>query len=92
MSQEIERIARLETLLEDNNKAIHHIEEALFGNGKPGLISDFRLLSDSVNRHHKASQERIRKEEELKKERKTDWKWVVTTIIAIAAVITALFR
>ena len=31
-------------------------------------------------------------EEELKKERKTDWKWVVTTIIAIAAVITALFR
>lgn len=92
MSQEIERIARLETLLEDNNKAIHRIEEALFGNGKPGLISDFRLLSDSVNRHHKASQERIRKEEELKQERKTDWKWVVTTIIAIAAVITALFR
>ena len=42
MSQVIERIARLETLLEDNNKAIHHIEEALFGNGKPGLISDFR--------------------------------------------------
>ena len=92
MSQVIERIARLETLLEDNNQAIHHIEEALFGNGKPGLISDFSLLSDSVNRHHKYAQERIRKEEELKKERKTDWKWVVTTIIAIAAVITALFR
>ena len=92
MSQEIERIARLETLLEDNNKAIHLIGEGLFGNGKPGLMSDFRLLSDSVNRHHKDAQERIRKEEELKQERKTDWKWVVTTIIAIAAVITALFR
>ena len=34
MSQTLERIARIETMLEDNNKSIHRIEQAVFGNGK----------------------------------------------------------
>ena len=86
----LERITRLETLLDDNNKTLHRVEEALFGNGKPGLISDFRLLSESVARHHRDAEARIRQEAARRRERKLDWKWIITTIVAIAAVIAAI--
>lgn len=92
MSQILERIARLETVLKDNNKVIHRVEQAIFGNGKPGLMTDFRLLAESVNRHHRESDERIAKEEEERKEKKTDWKWIVTTFVAIAAVAAAIIK
>ena len=37
-----ENVAKLQTTVEDNNKTVHQIEQALYGNGKPGLLSDFR--------------------------------------------------
>lgn len=92
MSQILERIARLETVLEDNNKSIHRVEEAIFGNGKPGLISDFRLLADSVNRHHKDAAARIAAEDAAKRRRKLDWQWIITTIVAVAAVAAAFIK
>ena len=64
MSQIIERIAKIEKTLEDNIQIIHRVEQAIFGNGKPGLLSDFRLLAESVERHHKEANERIKREEE----------------------------
>ena len=92
MSQMIERITRIETTLEDNNQVIHRVEQAIFGNGKPGLLSDFRLLAESVEKHHKEADARIKAEAAAKREHKTDWKWIVTTIVAIAAVAAAIIK
>ena len=92
VSQMIERIIKIETTLEDNNQVIHRVEQAIFGNGKPGLLSDFRLLAESVERHHREADARIKAEAAAKRERKTDWKWIVTTIVAIAAVAAAIIK
>ena len=92
VSRMIERITKIETTLEDNNQVIHRVEEAIFGNGKPGLLSDFRLLAESVERHHKEADARIKAEAARNRERKTDWKWIVTTIVAIAAVAAAIIK
>ncbi len=53
----IERIARIKIALEDNNDTIRKIEQAIFGNGKPGLLSDFRIGAKSVNDHHAEGQQ-----------------------------------
>lgn len=79
-------------MLEDNNKSIHRIEQAVFGNGKPGLLLDFRLLAESVQRHHQDADARVKAEAAAKLERKTDWKWVITTLVAIAAVAAAVIK
>lgn len=92
MSQIIERIAKIEKTLEDNNQIIHRVEQAIFGNGKPGLLSDFRLLAESVERHHNEADERIKREEEERHRHKLDWQWIITTIVAVAAVVAALIR
>ena len=92
MTQIFERIVKLETTLEDSNKTIHRVEEAIFGNGKPGLLSDFRLLAESVNRHHRDADERIAAENAEKHRRKLDWQWVITTIVAVSAIVAALMK
>ena len=92
MAQIFERIVKLETTLEDSNKTIHRVEEAIFGNGKPGLLSDFRLLADSVSKHHKEADERIKREDVERHRHKLDWQWIVTTIVAVAAVVAALIK
>lgn len=84
--------ALIEEKLRDNNETIHKIEQAIFGNGKPGLLSDFRLLADSVSKHHKEADERIKREEEERHRHKLDWQWIITTIVAVAAVVAALIR
>ena len=87
-----ENVAKLQTTVEDNNKTVHQIEEALYGNGKPGLLSDFRSLKESVERHHKEYEKRIENEQSRKKERKLDWQWVITALIAIAGIVAAILK
>ena len=87
-----ENVAKLQTTVEDNNKTVHQIEQALYGNGKPGLLSDFRSLKESVERHHKEYEKRIENEQSRKKERKLDWQWVITALIAIAGIVAAILK
>lgn len=110
MSQMIERITKIETTLADNNDTIHKIEQALFGNGKPGLLSDFRILAKSVNDHHAEAAARLeaeakRREAEAKKleaeakkretekqQKKLDWQWIITTLVAVAAILAVFIK
>lgn len=87
-----ENVAKLQTTVEDNNKTVHQIEQALYGNGKPGLLSDFRSLKESVERHHNEYEKRIENERSRKKERKLDWQWVITALIAIAGIVAAILK
>lgn len=76
-----ERLAKVESQLEENNKTTWRVFEAIYGNGKPGLLSEFRLLRQSVEEHHKATTVN-----------KSDWKWIITTAVAASAVIVAIFK
>lgn len=87
-----ENVAKLQITVEDNNKTVHQIEQALYGNGKPGLLSDFRSLKESVERHHRDYENRVEDERSRKKERKLDWQWVITALIAIAGIVAAILK
>lgn len=76
-----ERLAKVENQLEENNKTTWRVFEALYGNGKPGLLSEFRLLRQSVEAHHQSATVN-----------KSDWKWIITTAVAATAVIVAIFK
>ena len=39
-----ERLAVLENMMDENGKTIKRVFEALYGNGKPGLLSEFQTL------------------------------------------------
>ena len=87
-----ENVAELKQIVSDNNDTVHKIEQALYGNGKPGLLSDFRILKDSVEKHHAEYDKRQEEERSRKKERKLDWQWVVTALIAIASIIAGICK
>lgn len=76
-----ERLAKVESQLDENNKTTWRVFEAIYGNGKPGLLSEFRLLRQSVESHHKAVTVN-----------KSDWKWIITTAVAASAVLVAIFK
>lgn len=75
------RLTELETLTRENNKTLWKIHAKIFGNGEPGLVTQLALLTQSVQAHHQT---------EVK--RGNDWKWVITTGIAIAAVVVAIYK
>lgn len=76
-----EDFAAMTAKMESNGKQINRVYEALYGNGKPGLIAEFQKLLMSVEQHHQA-------ENEIK----ADWKWIVTTLVAIAAIIVGFVK
>lgn len=76
-----ERLAKVESQLDENNKTTWRVFEAIYGNGKPGLLSEFRLLRQSVEAHHKSAAVN-----------KSDWKWLITTAVAASAVLVAIFK
>lgn len=76
-----ERLAKVESQLDENNKTTWRVFEAIYGNGKPGLLSEFRLLRQSVEAHHQSVTVN-----------KSDWKWIITTAVAASAVIVAIFK
>lgn len=80
-----ERLSRIEAQMETNGEKIDRVEKAIYGNGKQGLITEFQLLRQSVEEHHSAVNE-------LKNRNRNDWKWIITTTIAFAAVIVALLK
>lgn len=76
-----ERLAKVENQLDENNKTTWRVFEAIYGNGKPGLLTEFRMLRQSVEEHHKSTMAN-----------KSDWKYIITTLIAVSAVIVAIFK
>lgn len=78
-----ERLATLENEMVENNKTTWRIFEAIYGNGKPGLLTEFQLLRQSVEDHHKTIEDKT-------KEKKADWKWLIPTVAAIVAAIAAV--
>lgn len=80
-----ERLAALEKKTEESSKTLWRVFEAIYGNGKAGLLTEFQLLRKSVEEHHEEIAENH-------KRNKADWKWLITTGIAIAAVVSAFFK
>ena len=80
-----ERLTKVENQLEENNRTTWRVFEAIYGNGKPGLLSEFRVLRKSVEEHHASVAA-------LQKQAKSDWKWIITTAVAVGAVIVAVIK
>lgn len=80
-----ERLATLESQMKQNNDTTKQIFEAIYGNGKKGLLTEFQLLRKSVEEHHQ-------KIEDKNKEKKADWKWLVPTVAAILAAVAAFMK
>lgn len=80
-----ERLSKVESQLDENNKTTWRVFEALYGNGKPGLLSEFRILRQSVEEHRTSVAT-------LQKQARSDWKWIITTAVAASAVIVAIFK
>ena len=72
-----ERLAALEKLTDENGKTIWRVFEAVYGNGKPGLIADVQAIRQLI---------------ESQKHHGQNWQWVITTIIAAAAVVVAWMK
>lgn len=80
-----ERLAKLEKAAEDTKETMKQLTNAIYGNGKPGLLTEFQLLRKSVEEHHESI-------DENRKKNKADWKWLITTGVAIAAVAAAYLK
>ncbi len=81
-------LAELNFIVKDNNETLHKIEKALYGEcgeNKPGLLTDFILLKNSVEKHHAEYEKRLA-------ERKLNWQWIITAIIAIASVVSNFIK
>ena len=72
-----ERLAALERQTDENGKTIWRVFEAIYGNGKPGLIADVQAIRQTLEaqKHHHAN-----------------WQWIITTLIAAAAVVVAYIK
>ena len=46
-----ERLAVLEKMMDENGKTIWRVFEALYGNGKPGLLSEFQTVRGRGEEH-----------------------------------------
>lgn len=49
MATERERLSTLETREDENSKTLWRIHEAIYGNGKPGLIADVHAIKQMVH-------------------------------------------
>lgn len=77
MSNLNERLAALERQTDENGKTIWRVFEAVYGNGKPGLIADVQAIRQTL---------------EAQKSHGQSWQWLVTTAIAAAAVAVAWLK
>lgn len=76
-----ERLAALEKATEENGKTIWRVFEAVYGNGKPGLLAEMQALRQSVENHHAEAHTH-----------RGNWQWFVTVLIAAAAVLVAWLK
>ena len=72
-----ERMAALEKASDEYGKTLWRVFEAVYGNGKPGLIADVQAIRQML---------------EGRKDHGRTWQWVVSMIIAAAAVVVAFVR
>ena len=72
-----ERLAALERQTDENGKTIWRVFEAVYGNGKPGLIADVQAIRQAL---------------ESRRDHGAAWQWVITSIIALAAVVVAWLK
>jgi len=72
-----ERLAALERQTDENGKTIWRVFEAVYGNGKPGLIADVQAIRQAL---------------ESQKDHGQTWQWVVTAVIGAAAVLVAWLK
>lgn len=72
-----ERMAALEKATDEHGKTLWRVFEAVYGNGKPGLIADVQAIRQML---------------EGRKDHGRTWQWVVSMIIAAAAVVVAVVR
>lgn len=72
-----ERMAALEKASDEYGKTLWRVFEAVYGNGKPGLIADVQAIRQML---------------EGRKDHGRTWQWVVSMIIAAAAVVVAVVR
>jgi len=72
-----ERLAALENQVQETSKTTWRVFEAVYGNGKPGLIADVQAIRQML---------------EGKEGHGRTWQWVISTLIAVAAVLVVLLK
>ena len=72
-----ERMAAIEKATEENGKTIWRVFEAVYGNGKPGLIADVQAIRQIIESQRRGA---------------VQWQWLITTLIAAAAVVVAIIK
>lgn len=78
-------IASIKADLKENNSKTIKVYEAIYGNGKDGLITEFKLLRQSVENHHQSV-------EKLQNKTTDKWQWAITTAVAVVAIIVSFAR
>lgn len=78
-------IASIKENLRENNVKTIKVYEAIYGNGKDGLITEFKLLRQSVESHHESV-------EKLQSKNTDKWQWAITTLVAIGAIVVGFLK
>ena len=71
-----ERLAKLEVLTGQNSQNITRIVEAIYGNGKPGILTNIELMKSD-----------LAKQKNDKRNGIGYLQWIITTVLAIIALI-----
>ena len=74
-----ERLAKLEVTTGENYKLLGKLTNAIYGNGKPGLITELANLNKALETHLEAIGSQ-----------KADRKWIITTAGIITSITIAL--
>ena len=76
-----QRLTKLETMTEQNSHEIARIVDAIYGNGKPGILTNIELIKSD-----------LAKQKSDKKSGIGYLQWIITTVIAILALIVTCFK
>lgn len=80
-----QKMERVETLLANNDKQTQMVFNAIYGNGKPGLITELQRLRDSVEAHQKSV-------DNSNNNRQAQIQWAITSLIAVAAIVASFLN
>lgn len=72
-----ERLAALETEVKESRKKIDKLFDAVYGNGKPGLIADVQAIRQKLDDQKNHGQ---------------TWQWLAATVISASAVLVAWLK
>lgn len=80
-SERDSKICAMDARLEEINKTLWRLVEAVYGNGQPGIKTEVQTLTEKMDRHVSDHDKR-----------RIDWQWIITTIIAVGAILSAWFK